>query len=220
MSTERNATKQALIEAAGELFADLGFEGTSIRAITDKAGANVAAISYHFGGKEELYVQTVVYLIRCDTSKPVRTFLEQAGPEVDMSDVRKVIHTAAKESLAVMVSPDHPPWHSKLLHRITFEPCTARVEQCVDQTFRPDVADLMKLARLARPHMSDHDARLWAFAFMGQVSFYLFVRSPVLRELGREEYDEAFFESVADHVTDAMVAALGPACAPVTEGGA
>ena len=44
-----------LLDAAEELFCEHGFEGTSIRDITLQAKCNVAAVSYHFGGKENLY---------------------------------------------------------------------------------------------------------------------------------------------------------------------
>jgi AcrR family transcriptional regulator len=48
------ATKQRLIEAAEMLFADEGFDRVSVRDITNKAGANVAAVNYHFGSREGL----------------------------------------------------------------------------------------------------------------------------------------------------------------------
>lgn len=48
------ATKQRLIEAAEALFADEGFDRVSVRDITQKAGANVAAVNYHFGSREGL----------------------------------------------------------------------------------------------------------------------------------------------------------------------
>ena len=50
-----DTTRQALIEAATTVFAEHGFSGGSVRLITRAAGANQAAITYHFGGKDELY---------------------------------------------------------------------------------------------------------------------------------------------------------------------
>lgn len=44
----------AIIDAAQKLFADAGFEGTSVRDIAHEAGVNVAMISYYFGSKEKL----------------------------------------------------------------------------------------------------------------------------------------------------------------------
>lgn len=43
-----------ILLAAKKLFADQGFEGTSVRQICEEAGANVALVSYHFGGKEKV----------------------------------------------------------------------------------------------------------------------------------------------------------------------
>ncbi|MFF3754071.1 TetR/AcrR family transcriptional regulator [Streptomyces sp. NPDC002018] len=47
-------TRTQLLNAAEHLFAERGYRGTSVRAITELAGANLAAIGYHFGSKAEL----------------------------------------------------------------------------------------------------------------------------------------------------------------------
>jgi AcrR family transcriptional regulator len=47
-------TRTQILDAAEQLFAERGFSGTSVRAITDLAGANLAAVGYHFGSKAEL----------------------------------------------------------------------------------------------------------------------------------------------------------------------
>lgn len=49
-------TKTALLDAAEILFAERGFADTSLRELTTRARANLAAVNYHFGGKEELAV--------------------------------------------------------------------------------------------------------------------------------------------------------------------
>ena len=48
------ATKERLLEAAVKLFAERGFRGASVRAVTEEAGTSVSAANYHFGSKEEL----------------------------------------------------------------------------------------------------------------------------------------------------------------------
>ena len=52
-------TRARLLDAAERLFADRGFEGTSMRAITQAAGTSVSAANYHFGSKEKLLHETI-----------------------------------------------------------------------------------------------------------------------------------------------------------------
>jgi AcrR family transcriptional regulator len=49
------ATRQQLLEAAGEVFAEHGYAKATSKEICARAEANVAAVNYHFGGKDELY---------------------------------------------------------------------------------------------------------------------------------------------------------------------
>ncbi|MEP7106345.1 MAG: TetR family transcriptional regulator [Ferruginibacter sp.] len=51
---EFNDKQIQIIETAERLFAERGFDGTSVRDIADDAGINVAMISYYFGSKEKL----------------------------------------------------------------------------------------------------------------------------------------------------------------------
>jgi AcrR family transcriptional regulator len=55
MSRPVEGTRDSLIKAAIDVFSAKGFEGGSVREITQAAKANQAAINYHFGGKEGLY---------------------------------------------------------------------------------------------------------------------------------------------------------------------
>jgi len=52
-------TRDAIIKAAVVLFAEKGFEGTSVRDIVTKARVNQAAINYHFKGKSGLYLEVL-----------------------------------------------------------------------------------------------------------------------------------------------------------------
>src|SRR5436190_22405971 len=56
--------KIRLIEAAEEVFAEKGFKSATIREIVEKAGANIAAVNYHFGDKEQLYIETCKQALR------------------------------------------------------------------------------------------------------------------------------------------------------------
>ncbi|MFQ5746903.1 MAG: TetR/AcrR family transcriptional regulator [Gemmatimonadota bacterium] len=67
-------TRSSLIEAGRTLFAEGGYEGTSVRAITGRAGANLGAVTYHFGSKEALYHAVLEAVLA-----PLRSKLERAS---------------------------------------------------------------------------------------------------------------------------------------------
>jgi AcrR family transcriptional regulator len=54
MATTQFSTKDRILGAAEELFAQNGFAGTSLRQVTSRADVNIAAVNYHFGSKENL----------------------------------------------------------------------------------------------------------------------------------------------------------------------
>lgn len=58
------ATRTALLDAAGRLFAQHGVESTSVRDITRAAKANLGAINYHFGTKERLALEVFARRLR------------------------------------------------------------------------------------------------------------------------------------------------------------
>jgi AcrR family transcriptional regulator len=53
-------TRERLLDAAERIFAERGFEGASMRAVTQAAGASVSAANYHFGSKEALLRETLL----------------------------------------------------------------------------------------------------------------------------------------------------------------
>lgn len=66
-------TKDALLAAAIEVFADKGFDAATVRDICGKAGANVAAVNYHYGGKDALYMAVLEVVFPTDTYEPSGT---------------------------------------------------------------------------------------------------------------------------------------------------
>ena len=55
----QNGTSERILDVAERLFAERGFAGTSLRALTSAARVNVAAVQYHFGGKQALFMAVI-----------------------------------------------------------------------------------------------------------------------------------------------------------------
>jgi TetR/AcrR family transcriptional regulator len=71
---QEHGTAETLIQVARAIFAAHGYEGASVRAITAEAGANLGAITYHFGSKRELYDRVVASVVL-----PLAERVEQAA---------------------------------------------------------------------------------------------------------------------------------------------
>ena len=59
MNCDKCTTKDRLLDAAEELFLSKGFEAVSIRELAAAADVNIAAVNYHFQGKENLYHEVI-----------------------------------------------------------------------------------------------------------------------------------------------------------------
>ena len=70
-------TRERLVEDAARLFAERGFSRVTVREICKSAHANVAAVNYHFGGKNGLYDEVVQSAIR--TMQGTTEAIQKAG---------------------------------------------------------------------------------------------------------------------------------------------
>lgn len=57
MAYQESDMKMKIVLAAKKLFAEHGYDATSVRQICEEAGANVALVSYYFGGKESVFYE-------------------------------------------------------------------------------------------------------------------------------------------------------------------
>lgn len=82
---EYNEKQVQIMESAEQLFAENGFDGTSVRDISEKAGVNLAMISYYFGSKEKLMESLFVY-----RGHSITLQLESMLQNKQMSSLQKV----------------------------------------------------------------------------------------------------------------------------------
>lgn len=98
------STRERLLRSAAELFARSGYRGASVRRICDLANANPGAVSYHFGGKRQLY-RAVLRRAAAALAHPAPTEEAEVQGEVQPLKVTEVVNRVferiAREPAAV-----------------------------------------------------------------------------------------------------------------------
>lgn len=113
---EFNDKQIQIIDTAEKLFAERGFDGTSVRDIADEAGINVAMISYYFGSKEklmealfELRVGSVIIrvesLIKDESLSPIEKVNMLIDEHIDRVLQKQCFH---KVMMGVLVTNKNP----------------------------------------------------------------------------------------------------------------
>ena len=116
------STPDKLLDAAEQLFADNGYHGVPVRAITQAAGTRLAAINDHFGGKEKLF-QAVVARRAGLINEDRERLLCQAEPVTEGADGLASITEAFARPLLTR-SQDSDGWRNYL--RLTAQLSTMR----------------------------------------------------------------------------------------------
>ena len=98
-------SKNRILESATTLFAQKGFDGTSIREICKKANVNLCMISYYWGGKRELYEGIIENLIEQQTEY-ARTFmdLDKSPSEYSKSECVELLITILERAVDFLYS--------------------------------------------------------------------------------------------------------------------
>jgi AcrR family transcriptional regulator len=210
MSTA-DPTKARLLEAAGEEFAEKGFEGATVRSICARAGANLAAVNYHFGDKEQLYIQAVMAAHRCGVEMRPEAEVFAGEPA---EQLRGFIHHFLQNILAI----DHPAgWHHALMLREMIRPTSASTT-LVREVIRPKFERLVTLLRRLFPATEERRLHATAFSVVGQCLHYRVARPVAERLIGADGMAKLDLEFLTDHITSFTLAALGLA-PPIDLGG-
>jgi len=104
-----SSTREALVSAANDLFAERGFDGATVEAIATRAGVNKAMVSYHFAGKRGLYA-SIFERDLGSIEERVKEIGESARPADDK--LRQFVSAFGSMHLA------HPRWSSIMLREI------------------------------------------------------------------------------------------------------
>uniref|UniRef100_I2Q5V2 Transcriptional regulator n=1 Tax=Desulfovibrio sp. U5L TaxID=596152 RepID=I2Q5V2_9BACT len=197
-------TRMRLIEAAGEIFSCKGFQAATVREITKLAQANLAAIHYHFGSKDRLYLAVLEHAHAAANRKyPPDMGLSGEAPAA----VR--LYAYVRALLLRLADKGRHAWLFRLMAREMAEPSpslAAVVERCLapaNAVLRGIVAELLG------PAADPLAVARCAQSIVGQCRHFSLDR-PVLTRLYPDcDPGQGGVEAVALHVTRFSLAALG-----------
>jgi AcrR family transcriptional regulator len=177
-------TRTQLIEAALDVFGRLGFEGATTREIAKAAGANLAAIVYHFGSKEALHLAVAEHVANRIASSVGPALAEAANPAASATPeaARAMFGRLIETYVEVMVGSAEAERWARFIVREQMQPSAA-----FDVIYRimggaVGIATRLIATALGRPE--DEEIRLRAFAMFGQVLVFRVAQALVLRRMG------------------------------------
>jgi AcrR family transcriptional regulator len=203
MSRIEDGTRERLLEAAGEVFARKGFLAAGVGEITERAGANRAAVNYHYRTKEDLYVAAVRHgAATCMSRHPLPTWPEGVPAEIRLRDFIRAF-------LSRFLTDGQPEWPGLLIMRELAQPtggaCEAFVSDFVRPTFSILLGILTDLVPSDVPEMKRH---MLGTSIIGQCLHYHFARHVLPLLVGAEESKEYDLERVTDHIHAFTMAAV------------
>jgi AcrR family transcriptional regulator len=207
-------TKARLLEAAGEEFSARGYDGATIRSIAQRAGANIAAVNYHFGDKESLYVQVVLHAHRSAIQfEPHALHGQPPSDQLRTWITQMLRHILGMEA--------RPTWHHDVMMREMLRPTRAS-EALVREVIRPRFQRLRAIIAAIRPGLDARALDAYCFSVVGQCLFYKMTRDMASLLIGREALQALDLNYLSAHISGVMLSALGPRSvpAPVAEHGA
>ena len=169
-------TRLRLLNAAGETFAELGFRAATVRDICRRADANIAAVSYHFGSKQQLYRQTLLHWVELAASEFP---LEPPDDRPPRERLRWFIHAMINR----VIGHGKPAWHGRLMAREMLEP-TSYTDEHIRSYVDPALRALDAILRdLAGPTLSDRPTlrRRITHTVMSHIMFYFHTREVLPR---------------------------------------
>ncbi|MBO0720786.1 MAG: CerR family C-terminal domain-containing protein [Blastocatellia bacterium] len=193
------STRAKLIEAAGEVFAEVGYEAATVREICARAGANVAAVNYYFGDKLGLYTEVLRSLSAVDA---VRKALNSEGsPE-------EILRRAIKGMLENLCREDQQALRFRLIMHELGKP-TPALSRVIDETIRPLFSRLRELVGAILNLPPDHPkTRFCTLSIVGQIIHYKHGR-PILARLWPElKMTPEQVEQIANHIAEFSLAYL------------
>jgi AcrR family transcriptional regulator len=195
-------TRTKLLDAAGQVFAESGFQAATVREICARAGVNIALVNYHFGDKLELYTEVLRHSVGASGNGIINQAIASTAPPKEA--FRELIHAM----LLRVCRGDRPGWHFQLMMHEFAQP-TPAMASVVDETIRPVYDRFRELIGIMLDlPAGDDKVRLSTHSVIGQVVHYAHAKRVILRVWPELELNPERIEQIATHITEFSLAGL------------
>lgn len=189
-ATSTTDTRERILAAALAAFGHNDYDSVGVRRIVEAAGANIAAVSYYFGGKKGLYLATAEYLAEslrggvADELARIEAACSNAGPSQCREMLSQLVGRFAGMLLSGPLGEDAPSFIFREQNRPT-----EAFDLLYEHLFAPLHRTMARLVACARGLAADDpEVRLVAHGLLGTAIAFRAARSTMLRHLGREDY--------------------------------
>lgn len=206
-------TRERLLQAGMEVFAEQGFANASIRRICSRAKANPAAINYYFGDKEQFYAEVLATChLRAWQRRPIPRLADFETPEA-------ALEAWIRWFLELLTVDGEGPL-GRLMAREMADPSGA-IDVLIERSMAPMMTTLLEIMAALMPTAPAERRQLCQQSVVGQCLFYrharpMFESIARLRAKGRLPNDapiplaQAGLDRLADHIASFSLAGLRP----------
>ncbi|TCN29992.1 TetR family transcriptional regulator [Kribbella orskensis] len=202
METPVESTRERLLNIAEQRFGEGGYEGTSLRAITVAAAANIAAVNYHFGSKEALLRAAVARAMAPVNTERRRRLdqLEAKGQPTAEQLIRAFIEPGLD---LVLRRGERGPVVARFIGRVAFDP-SQRIRELYAAESDPVEARYLAALQAALPRAA---AESVAFGYVNMLGLLALHQSQALtRAPGTEDVEDP--GKLAENLIAFLVAAF------------
>ena len=200
-------TKERILDTAEILFAQKGYQAVSVRQITSAAECNLAAVNYHFGNKENLYLEVFRSRWVPRAKRLQESFRKYLASQESLSE-SAVVRALAKAYVDGPFSDDERLRHSQLMTREMTQP-TKAFEHVAEQVIQPFFREVLeRLSSVSSDKVGEEEMLLNIFSIFAMVLHFNFARVAVSRLTGRK-YDPSFRAQLVEQITQFSLRGLG-----------
>jgi AcrR family transcriptional regulator len=204
MTRPSEITRERIMRAAERLFADNGYDGTSIRAIVAKAKVNQAAINYHFAGKDGLYREVLRGAFRALTEHQLAH-----AEELKTMSREEALSQFVRRQLQPLLGRDEYSRHMRIFNWETVQPTTV-FRDLVAEEAAPFLGLAGELVRRFLPNADQRTVTFAAIWLLGQCSVFVRNREQLAEPPVSLVLDEQAVEWLSATISHWVVSGLRP----------